>query len=98
MMPCQTFRGGVICYQLGYWIRDKRGKIWHFEWHNYLGPTALSINSEEPLKRIPGEKSPFWEAVTHWHSQGKRTVEDLESGKSWAVWDDEPLKTELSSK
>lgn len=85
-MPCAKFAGGVVCYNNDYFIKDATGKVWHFEWHRFCGPMALSVNSHEPLKRIPGERSPFWDAVTRWHSQGKKTK--AEDGKVWAQWEE----------
>ena len=47
------------------------GKRWRFEDHPYCGPIPIGKNGA-PV-REPPENSPFWEAVSLWHEQGKRT-------------------------
>lgn len=52
-------------------ITDAKGKRWTFEMHHYCGPIVLN-RSGDPAARQPGEKSPFWHAVTCWAQQGEK--------------------------
>ena len=52
-------------------ITDAKGKRWTFEMHHYCGPIALN-KSGDPMERQPGERSPFWHAVTRWAQGGHR--------------------------
>lgn len=61
------------------------GKKWRFEDHRYCGPIVLN-KAGDPLETQPPENSPFWEAVTLWYAQGKRT-KDPKTGEIWCVWD-----------
>lgn len=75
---------GILCIQPDYRIVDKTGKVWYFEWHSYFGPYPLNKKTADPLK-LPPEKSPFWDAVSAWDAQGRRTQEG--KGGKWAVWE-----------
>lgn len=50
-------------------IKDATGKVWHFEMHPYSGP-AVQNQRGELAEKQPGERSPFWAAVTLWAQQG----------------------------
>lgn len=58
-----------------YHIIDYDGKDWYFEMHHYCGPATLRKDGE-PMKRQPGEKSPFWFVVTDWAQQGQEVDEN----------------------
>jgi hypothetical protein len=66
-MTCHRYAGGVVC--LGgpdHEVTDARGKVWRFEFHEYLGPTVLRKDGS-PYKRIgPPEGSSFWPAFEKW--------------------------------
>lgn len=73
----------IVCGSPAYWIRDRSGKEWHFEFHEYCGPSLLK--KDGGIKRaMPGEKSPFWDAFQAWFDDGKRWEE--KDGKVWAVY------------
>lgn len=59
------------------------GRRYLFEWNHYCGPTVLHRRTQDPLDKQPPENSPFWDAATWWHRQGKR----VENGV--AVWNRE---------
>lgn len=65
-------------------ITDARGKRWTFEMHRYCGPIVLN-KSLDPRPTQPGEKSPFWHAVSRWAQGGERLDE-----KGECVWQEEP--------
>lgn len=50
-------------------IKDATGKVWRFEMHPYSGP-AVQDDDGELADKQPGERSPFWTAVTLWAQQG----------------------------
>lgn len=75
---------GILCFQPDYRIVDRTGKVWHFEFHKFCGPSVLGRKGD-PLKNQPGEKSPFWDAITAWIQQGQRAEEG--KGGLWAKWD-----------
>lgn len=50
-------------------IKDATGKVWNFEMHPYSGPATTNQRGEIAEKQ-PGERSPFWAAVTQWAQQG----------------------------
>mgnify|MGYP003593656314 CR=1 FL=1 len=50
-------------------IKDATGKVWRFEMHPYCGP-AVQDSSGELAKKQPGDRSPFWDAVSLWTRQG----------------------------
>lgn len=52
-------------------IIDAKGKRWTFEMHPYCGPVVLNRHGD-PALRQPGEKSPFWNAVTRWTQTGQK--------------------------
>lgn len=64
-------------------ITDSKGKRWTFEMHHYCGPIALN-KSGDPMERQPGERSPFWHAVTRW-AQGGHRLNGIE-----CIWEEEP--------
>ena len=68
---------GVIILTGGeiYRINDARGKTWIFEDHPYCGPVVVDIHHNE--KKQPPENSKFWEAVTNWYQQGKKTIDGI---------------------
>jgi hypothetical protein len=53
--------------------------------HRYCGPIVIN-KAGDPLEVQPPEGSPFWDAVTLWYAQGKRT-KDPKTGEIWCVWD-----------
>lgn len=56
-------RIGFVCWSPHYQvIGEKTGRLYRFEWHNYLGPTFLNKKDEE-LKRVPKEA---WAALEVW--------------------------------
>lgn len=65
-------------------ITDAKGKHWTFEMHHYCGPIVLN-KSLDPLPTQPGERSPFWHAVTRW-AQGGHRLDD----KGECIWEEEP--------
>ena len=64
-------------------ITDAKGKRWTFEMHHYCGPIVLNKRGD-PMERQPGERSPFWYAVTRW-AQGGHRLNGIE-----CVWEEEP--------
>ncbi len=50
-------------------IKDATGKLWRFEMHPHSGP-AVQDDSGELAQKQPGERSPFWTAVSLWAQQG----------------------------
>lgn len=50
-------------------IKDATGKVWRFEMHPHSGP-AVQDDDGELADKQPGERSPFWDAVTQWAQQG----------------------------
>lgn len=82
-MTCLKGPVGIICVDPLYRIRDKKGKVWIFEYHFFCGPTVLRKDLE-PFKRFPGEKSPFWDALEKWLDGGQKVEE--KDGAAWAVW------------
>ena len=62
-----------------------KGKKFLFEDHPHCGPIVLDKNGD-PLKNQPPESSPFWEAVSYWYQQGKKTKE-VESSAPWCIWE-----------
>ena len=54
-----------------------RGKMFHFEWHPYSGPIALTKRGDEAASQ-PGY---FLEAASLWHQQGMRMTPD-----GYCVW------------
>lgn len=75
-------------------ITDAKGKRWTFEMHRYCGPIVLN-GGGDPAKRQPGEKSPFWHAVTRW-AQGGHRLDD----KSECIWEEEkkPILEHIAGK
>lgn len=61
------------------------GKKFLFEDHPYCGPIVLGRDGG-PLQNQPPESSPFWEAVSYWYQQGKRTTE-VASSPPWCIWE-----------
>jgi hypothetical protein len=45
---------------------DRNGKIWRWEFHEWMGPSFLRKDWETFLKRQPGEGSPAWEVFNKW--------------------------------
>lgn len=41
------------------------GKLWKWEFHEYLGPTFLNVRTGQP-KKYPPEKHPIWAAFDAW--------------------------------
>ena len=74
-------------------ILDARGRRWLFEDHPHCGPVVIGKKGD-PLENQPPENSPFWEAVDHWYSQGKRIKEPI-AGKAWCVWDRPTMQKDL---
>lgn len=69
-------------------ITDAKGKRWKFEMHRYCGPIVLGAKGD-PLDKQPGDKSPFWHAVSRWAQDGHRL-----NGVD-CFWEEEiPLKIE----
>jgi hypothetical protein len=64
-------------------ITDAKGKRWSFEMHSVFGPIVLNANGD-PAVRQPGERSPFWHAVTRW-AQGAHRLN--EAGE--CIWEEE---------
>ncbi|CAB3784456.1 hypothetical protein [Pararobbsia alpina] len=64
-------------------ITDAKGERWTFEMHYYCGPIVLN-KSLDPVPTQPGERSPFWHAVTRWDQGGKR-LNGID-----CVWEEEP--------
>ena len=65
-MAGQTFRmsggGGVhVDGPDAYGSLTINGRLWHWEYHWYFGPTFLRIDGQ-PLQRQPGERHPVWAA------------------------------------
>lgn len=58
-------------------------KKWHFEDHPRCGPVVVDRRGD-PIEQ-PSGASPFWEAVSLWYAQGKRTQEV--SDGTWCIWD-----------
>lgn len=50
-------------------IKDATGKVWRFEMHPYCGPAVQDDDGELAVNQ-PGERSPFWTAVSLWAQQG----------------------------
>jgi hypothetical protein len=75
-------------------ISDAKGKRWTFEMHDYFGPIVLN-KSLDPLPTQPGERSPFWHAVTRWAQGGHRLDESGE-----CVWEEEkkPILQHIAGK
>ena len=48
--------------------RDQRGKLWRWEFTEWMGPTFLRKDGEF-MKRQPGEKSPAWSVFEKWHKR-----------------------------
>jgi len=46
--------------------KDKNGKLWRWEFHEYMGPSFLRKDGE-PLVNQPGEKSPAWDVFNEWY-------------------------------
>jgi hypothetical protein len=44
---------------------DHRGKVWRWEFHEWMGPSFLRKDGEL-LARQPGPKSPAWELFYRW--------------------------------
>jgi len=63
-------------------VTDAKGKRWTFEMHHYCGPIVLN-RSGDPVERQPGERSPFWHAVTRWAQGGHRLA------GSECIWEEE---------
>lgn len=64
-------------------ITDAKGNRWTFEMHHYCGPIALNKRGD-PMEGQPGERSPFWHAVTRW-AQGGHRLNGIE-----CIWEEEP--------
>ena len=58
---------------------------YRFEDHHYCGPIVIGKDGD-PLDVQPPESSPFWDAVSLWYAQGKRT-HDPKTGEIFCVWD-----------
>lgn len=71
-------RGDSVTYKL-----RAGGKTFLFEWSNLFGPLVVGKRGQEIAQ--PGERSPFWEPVTLWFRQGKRTRD------GFCVWTPEPV-------
>jgi hypothetical protein len=69
-------------------ITDSNGKEWKFEMHPHFGPNVLTKNGDVAARQ-PGEKSPFWNAITAWTQQGERVDENAR-----CIWT-EPEKPRL---
>lgn len=85
-MPCIELKDGngkpfaFITVALGpFKIRDARGRVWRFEWHDYGGPWVVGARGQEVAQ--PGGRSPFWTPVTLWDWQGRRV--DAEGFCAW---------------
>jgi len=93
-MTCVRFGNprakGFLCLSSSqdYWIIDAQARTWMFEWHRYMGPIALNKKTGDPLEKEPGPRSPFWDAVTKWDQQGRKTKKGLK-GRDYAVWSKE---------
>jgi len=64
-------------------ITDAKGKRWTFEMHPHCGPAVLNRQGD-PADKQPGERSPFWHAVTRWAQGGERLNEAGE-----CIWEEE---------
>lgn len=75
-------------------ITDAKGKRWTFEMHHYCGPIVLN-KSLDPLPTQPGERSPFWHAVSRWAQGGERLNEAGE-----CIWGEEkqPILEHIAGK
>ncbi len=68
---------GHVCLLVGGPTRSIRagGKTWQFEDNHRFGPAVLLRDgSIKPSQ--PGERSPFWKAVSLWAQQGRRLNDD----------------------
>jgi len=48
--------------------RDERGKLWRWEFTEWMGPMFLRKDGEF-MERQPGEKSPAWDVFEKWHKK-----------------------------
>lgn len=64
-------------------IIDRARRKWRFEDHHFCGPIVLNKDGD-PAENQPPQSSPFWEAVTWWYQQGKRTKQI--AGSAYAEW------------
>jgi hypothetical protein len=68
-MACTRIAPNVIvCGPDGEGSATVNGKMWRWDFHNYLGPTFLKKNGD-PLARQPGARNPVWEAFGEWVKQ-----------------------------
>ena len=65
-------------------IIDGKNRRWKFEDHHCCGPIVLG-RDDDPLETQPPENSAFWDAVSLWYAQGKRTNK-LKTGDVFCVW------------
>ena len=48
--------------------RDERGKLWRWEFTEWMGPMFLRKDGEF-MERQPGEKSPAWDVFEKWRKK-----------------------------
>ncbi len=67
-MPCKhVCIGGthaIVTYPDLYEVTHE-GRVWRFEYHEWLGPTVVRKDGE-PCAKQPGYRSPFWAAFETW--------------------------------
>lgn len=84
MSPCIKFAGGIVTVG-GEPIRIDTAKgVVAFEWHDYFGPTPITMaRGREGNERVLPASHPFWAKVQRW-VDGGRIVRD-----GWAVIEEE---------
>ena len=66
-MPTISIPGGTITVAEQREGRDSTGKLWRWEVQPATGCPWPLRKDGKPFSRLPGERSGFWEAVTHAH-------------------------------
>jgi hypothetical protein len=65
-MACTRIAPNVIvCGPDGYGEATVNGRVWRWDFHNYLGPTFIKKDGSM-LKNQPGENHPVWNAFADW--------------------------------
>ena len=90
MSPCEAVKIGDTVAFITYGgepirIATNAGTV-AFEWHDYFGPMPVSMQrGREGEERVLNGKHDFWQKVTLWCRQGRRT--ERVGKKLWATVD-----------
>jgi len=58
-----------------------------FEFHEYCGPMMVGKRGD-PIRGLPGKKSPFWDALYWWLKQGQR----MNGNRCVFEWEMQPVQ------